>query len=92
MRTCYLMSLQRRTAVNDWAAELYRVVGVRDRATFERGARVVRVDEAEGSWSVVPFGRQRGYWQSLNEDTVARLDHPTLDQLGEAVRSVLAPW
>jgi hypothetical protein len=69
------------------AAELRAVVGVKDRRTFERGASLVYVDEHRRRWTVEPWGRRRGYWAPLGEETFLKLSAPSASEIGAAVRS-----
>jgi hypothetical protein len=71
------------------AAELFAVVGVKDRRTFERGASLVRVEERRRRWTVQPYGRQRGYWIPLDEGTYLNLSAPSASEVGAAVRKAL---
>jgi hypothetical protein len=69
------------------AAELFAVVGAANYSTFERGASLVGVEEWRGRWVVEPWGRRRGYWVPLNEETFVKLSRPSPSEVGGAVRS-----
>jgi hypothetical protein len=64
---------------------LARLAGVKDRLTFERGARLVEFDlRASGEILVTPSLRIRGYWEPSPEAQWIRLTRPTDADLGHA--------
>jgi hypothetical protein len=64
---------------------LARLARVKDRRTFERGARLVDFDvRASGEILVTPFFRKRGYWEPSPEDQWIRLTRPSDADLGHA--------
>jgi len=64
---------------------LARLAGVKDRLTFERGARLVEFDlRASGEIVVTPSFRKRGYWEPSPEAQWIRLTRPTDADLGHA--------
>ena len=64
---------------------LARLAGVKDRGTFERGARLVDFDGiASGEILVTPSFRKRGYWEPSPEAQWIRLTRPTDADLGDA--------
>jgi len=69
---------------------LFQVVGVKDRRSFDRGASYIHVEERTGTWSVQPWGRERGYWTPLNEHTWIEIHDPDPNQVGAAVRVALS--
>ena len=65
--------------------ELARLAGVKDRGTFERGARLVNFDViAPGEILVTPSIRKRGYWEPSPETQWIRLTRPSDADLGDA--------
>jgi len=67
-------------------AELFALVGVKDEVTFARGASLVEIVERANQWVVEPWGRARGGWYPLNEETYLHLSAPSSRALGVAVR------
>jgi hypothetical protein len=66
--------------------ELAHLAGVKDRATFERGTRLVELDQvADKEILVKPFFRKRGYWEPTPEVCWLGLQSPSDRELGEAV-------
>jgi hypothetical protein len=64
---------------------LARLARVKDRRTFERGARLVEFDlRASGEILVTPSFRKRGYWEPSPEAHWIRLTRPTDADLGHA--------
>jgi hypothetical protein len=64
---------------------LARLAGVKDRGTFERGARLVNFDvRASGEILVTPSFRKRGYWEPSPEAHWIRLTRPSDVDLGHA--------
>jgi hypothetical protein len=65
--------------------ELTRLAGVRDRRTFERGARYVSFDcIGDDQVLITPHFRKRGYWEPVPEAQWLTLRRPTDAELGEA--------
>jgi len=67
-------------------AELFALVGVKDSQTFERGASLVHVEVQRRRWTIQPYGRQRGYWIPLHENTYLNLSESSASEVGAAVR------
>ena len=66
---------------------LARLAMVKDRATFERGARLVNFDvRASGEILVTPSLRKRGYWEPSPEAQWIRLTRPSDADLGHAAK------
>ena len=66
---------------------LARFAKVKDRATFERGARLVNFDvRASGEILVTPSLRKRGYWEPSPEAQWIRLTRPSDADLGQAAK------
>jgi hypothetical protein len=64
---------------------LARLARVKDRATFERGARLVNFDvRASGEILVTPSLRKRGYWEPSPGAQWIRLTRPSDADLGHA--------
>jgi hypothetical protein len=69
----------------DRGLELARLAGVRDRKTFERGARYVSFDCVGGDQILVtPHFRKRGYWEPVPEEKWLTLFRPSDAELGQA--------
>jgi hypothetical protein len=65
--------------------ELAQLAGVKDRRTFERGARLVDFDvRTSGEILVTPSFRKRGYWEPSPESQWIRLIRPSDADLGHA--------
>jgi hypothetical protein len=72
--------------VERWVLELAHLAGVKDRATFERGTRLVELDQvADDEILVKPFFRKRGYWEPTPRVRWLPLRSPSDRVLGEAV-------
>jgi hypothetical protein len=69
--------------------ELARLAGVKDRRTFERGTRLVDVDDDQGALTVTPNFRERGSRAPSPESLWMHLDTPADDVLGAAVKEAL---
>jgi hypothetical protein len=74
-----------------WAewARLFAAVGVKNRHVFERGASLVHIEAQRQKRTIQPWGRQRGYWTPLNENTRMKLSAPSARDVGVAVRLAL---
>jgi hypothetical protein len=58
---------------------------VKDRSTFERGARLVSFDcGGAGEVLVTPNFRRRGYWEPAPQAQWSRLQRPSDSELGDA--------
>jgi hypothetical protein len=70
--------------------ELARLAGVKDRRTFERGARLVHFDCVSADEILItPTFRKRGYWEPAHEAQWCRARRPSDSELGAAaVRAV----
>jgi hypothetical protein len=67
------------------ALAVARFAGVKDRRTFERGARLVDVDwSSSGEILVTPCFRKRGSWEPSPEAQWTRLTRPSDADLGHA--------
>jgi len=70
---------------------LARLAGVKDRRTFERGARLVDFDtRTSGEIMVTPSFRKRGYWEPSPETQWILLTRPTDAELGHAAIAAAA--
>jgi hypothetical protein len=69
----------------EWA-ELFATVGVKNRRAFERGASLVHVEALRRKWTIQPWGRQRGHWIPLHENTHVKVSQPSPHQVGGAIR------
>jgi len=74
----------------DRTLDLARLAGVKDRRTFERGARVVDFDcVGVDEILITPSFRKRGYWEPVPEAQWCRVLRPSDSELGDAaVRAV----
>ena len=64
---------------------LARLAGVKDRQTFERGARLVSFEGVRANEILVtPNFRKRGYWEPAPESQWRRLLRPSDAELGRA--------
>ena len=71
--------------------ELARLAGVKDRRTFERGARLVNFERVgRGEILLTPQFRKRGYWEPVPEDQWRRLRRPSDAELGVAALDAVA--
>jgi hypothetical protein len=70
---------------------LARLAGVKDRRTFERGARLVGIDcPSPGEILVTPNFRKRGYWEPAPQTQWKRLQRPSDSELGAAAIEAVA--
>ncbi|MFL5920946.1 MAG: hypothetical protein ACJ75Q_14295 [Gaiellaceae bacterium] len=68
-----------------------RLARVKNRGTFERGARLVNFDvRASGEILVTPSFRKRGYWEPSPEAQWIRLARPSDVDLGHAALQAAA--
>jgi hypothetical protein len=71
--------------------DLARLAGVKDRHTFERGARLVNFDCVDrGDILITPSFRQRGYWEPVPEAQWRRIRRPSDPELGVAAVEAVA--
>jgi hypothetical protein len=71
--------------------ELARLAGVRDRRTFERGARLVDFDcVGADEILITPSIRRRGYWEPVPEAGWCRVRRPSDSELGDAAARAVA--
>jgi hypothetical protein len=76
---------------NERALELARLAGVKDRRTFERGARLVQFDCVSSDEILgTPSHRTRGYWEPVPEAQWSRLRRPSDSELGHTAVSAIA--
>ena len=79
-----------RSAAEERLLELANTAGVKAWRTFERGARLVEVDELDnGEVVATPTFRVRGYREPTPERTWIRLRRPSTEELGQAVLDAL---
>jgi hypothetical protein len=70
---------------------LARLAGVKDRCTFERGARLVNFDSVDrGEILITPTFRKRGYWEPVPEEQWRRVRRPSDAELGIATVEAVA--
>lgn len=71
--------------------QLARLAGVKDRRTFERGARLVNFDSGDRAEILItPTFRRRGYWEPVPEEQRRRVRRPSDAELGVAAVEAVA--
>jgi hypothetical protein len=71
--------------------ELARLAGVKDRRTYERGARLVNFDCVDrGEILITPSFRKRGYWDPVPKEQWRRIRRPSDAELGVAAVEAVA--